>query len=79
MTALGKWAPLKLIAIVALPHASPLVIAGEHTAHGLNGKLATKLYFDHTRSWKRVSRAADWRIDLTQTGQEGPAIMIRSH
>src|SRR5262249_43378540 len=42
MTSLGKWAPLKLIAIVALPHASPLVIEGDHTANSLTGKLATK-------------------------------------
>src|SRR5215510_11005916 len=34
--------PLKLIVIVALPHASPLVIEGDHTANSLTGKLATK-------------------------------------
>jgi len=33
----------KLIVIVALPHASPLVIEGDHIANRLNGKLATKL------------------------------------
>jgi hypothetical protein len=32
---LGKCAPLKLIAIVALPHASPLLIGGDHTANHL--------------------------------------------
>src|SRR4029450_3245303 len=42
MTSLGKWAPLKLIAIVALPHAAPWVIEGEHTANGLKGKFATE-------------------------------------
>jgi len=42
MTSLGKWAPLKLIVIVSPPHASPLVIEGDHTANDLNGKLATK-------------------------------------
>src|SRR5262249_13901297 len=35
MTSLGKWAPLKLIAIVALPHASPLLMEGDHTANHL--------------------------------------------
>jgi hypothetical protein len=34
MTSFGKWAPLKLIAIVSLPHASPLVIE----AHVQGGK-----------------------------------------
>src|SRR4029434_6912713 len=33
MTSLGKWAPLKLIAIVSLPHESSLVIGGDHTAN----------------------------------------------
>src|SRR5215510_1379721 len=37
-----KWAPLKLIAIVLLPHDGPLVTEGDHTAKGLKGKLATK-------------------------------------
>jgi hypothetical protein len=45
MTTGGKCAPLKLIAIVSLPHALPLIIEGEHTANGLNGKLATKSTF----------------------------------
>src|SRR5262252_5702365 len=42
MTSWGKWAPLKLIAIVLLPHDGPLVMEGDHTANGLKGKLATK-------------------------------------
>src|SRR2546428_3047281 len=42
MTSGGKWAPLKLIAIVLLPHDGPLVMEGDHTAKGLKGKLATK-------------------------------------
>src|SRR5262249_53264419 len=42
MTSLGKCAPLKLIAIVVLPQDRPLVMEGDHTAHGLKGKLATK-------------------------------------
>src|SRR5215468_9721462 len=42
MTSWGKWAPLKLIAIVLLPHDGPLVMEGDHTAKGLKGKLATK-------------------------------------
>src|SRR5262245_4287501 len=42
MTSGGKWAPLKLIAIVALPHEVPLVIEGDHTANGLTGKFATE-------------------------------------
>src|SRR5215471_2442441 len=42
MTSGGKCAPLKLIAIVVLPHDGPLAIEGDHTAHGLKGKLATK-------------------------------------
>src|SRR5882724_10618476 len=33
MTSLGKWAPLKLIAIVSLPHESSLVVGGDHTAN----------------------------------------------
>jgi hypothetical protein len=33
MTSGGKWAPLKLIAIVALPPQSPWVIGGDHTAN----------------------------------------------
>src|SRR5262249_34445789 len=41
MTSGGKCAPLKLIAIVVLPHEVPLVIEGDHTANGLKGKLAT--------------------------------------
>src|SRR5215471_21558787 len=42
MTSGGKWAPLKLIAIVLLPHDVPLVMKGDHTVNGLKGKLATK-------------------------------------
>src|SRR5436309_2587893 len=42
MTSWGKWAPLKLIAIVLLPHDVSLVIEGDHTANSLKGKLATK-------------------------------------
>src|SRR5262249_35485727 len=42
MTSGGKCAPLKLIAIVSLPHDGPLVSEGDHTANGLKGKLATK-------------------------------------
>jgi hypothetical protein len=38
----GKWTPLKLIAIVSLARLSSLVIEGDHTANGLNGKRATK-------------------------------------
>jgi hypothetical protein len=30
----GKWAPLKLIAIVTLPHDAWLVMEGDHTANG---------------------------------------------
>jgi hypothetical protein len=30
----GKWAPLKLIAIVVLPHESSVVMEGDHTANG---------------------------------------------
>src|SRR4029453_3530220 len=33
MISLGKWAPLKLTAIVALPHDAPLLIEGEHTSN----------------------------------------------
>jgi hypothetical protein len=29
----GKWAPLKLIVFVALPHATPFVMAGDHPAN----------------------------------------------
>src|SRR4029434_7239504 len=42
MMSCGKWAPLKLIAIVVLPHDAPLVMKGEHTANGLTCKFATK-------------------------------------
>src|SRR5262249_48507065 len=35
MTSFGKRAPLKLIAIVGLPHESPRVIEGEHTVNHL--------------------------------------------
>ena len=35
---------MKLIAIVALPHAAPWIIEGDHTANGLNGKRAIKPY-----------------------------------
>jgi hypothetical protein len=42
MISWGKWTPLKLIAIVSLFDASALVIEGDHTANGLNGKLATQ-------------------------------------
>src|SRR6266567_989139 len=38
----GKWAPLKLIAIVALPHDALLVMEGEHTPNGLKCKFATE-------------------------------------
>jgi hypothetical protein len=38
----GKWAPLKLIAIVVLPHDARLVMEGDHTANGLKCKFATK-------------------------------------
>jgi len=46
MTSGGKCAPLKLIAIVSLPHALPLIIAQEHTANSLKGKLATKPFYE---------------------------------
>jgi hypothetical protein len=42
MTSGGKCAPLKLIAIVLLPHAVPVIMGEDHTAKGLKGKLATK-------------------------------------
>jgi hypothetical protein len=42
MTSGGKCAPLKLIAIVVLPHDVPLVMEEDHTAKGLKRKLATK-------------------------------------
>src|SRR5215468_8270226 len=42
MTSFGKWAPLKLIAIVSLPHASPLVIEGEHTAKSPQMKICDR-------------------------------------
>src|SRR2546426_10412742 len=42
MMSCGKWAPLKLIAIVVLPHDAPLVMKGDHTAKGLKCKFATK-------------------------------------
>jgi hypothetical protein len=51
MTSLGKWAPLKLIVIVALPHASPLVIEGDHIANRLNGKLAIYIKKVMHRGW----------------------------
>ena len=34
MISLGKCAPLKLIAIVLLPHESSLAMEGDHTANG---------------------------------------------
>ena len=42
MMSCGKWAPLKLIAIVVIPHDAPLVMKGDHTANGLKCKFATK-------------------------------------
>jgi hypothetical protein len=42
MMSCGKWAPLKLIAIVMLPHDAPLVMKEDHTANGLKCKFATK-------------------------------------
>src|SRR5215510_11769929 len=42
MTSGGKCAPLKLIAIVSLPHEVPLIIERDHTANGLKGKFATE-------------------------------------
>src|SRR5215813_7779567 len=39
MISCGKWAPLKLIAMVALPHETPLVMAGDHTANRFKRKL----------------------------------------
>src|SRR5882672_7916265 len=42
MTSWGKWAPLKLTAIVALPHVAWWVTGGEHTLKRLKGKFATK-------------------------------------
>src|SRR5215471_3406430 len=39
MTSWGKWAPLKLIAIVALPHDGPLLTGENHTANRLKEKL----------------------------------------
>ena len=38
----GKWAPLKLIAIVVLLHDVLLVMEGDHTANGLKYNFATK-------------------------------------
>jgi hypothetical protein len=35
MISLGKWAPLKLIAIGLLPLSSPWIIEGDHTSNGL--------------------------------------------
>jgi hypothetical protein len=32
---LGKWAPLKLTAIVSLPHEVLLIMERDHTANGL--------------------------------------------
>ena len=37
-----KWAPLKLIAIVVLPHDALLVMGGDHAANGLKCKFATE-------------------------------------
>jgi len=35
MMSWGKWAPLKLIAMVVLPPESPFLVEGNHTAHRL--------------------------------------------
>src|SRR6516164_2654189 len=48
MTSLGKWAPLKLIAIVALPHDVPLLTAGDHTVNRLKEKLRQNQKKTHT-------------------------------
>src|SRR5207248_6805595 len=42
MMSCGKWAPLKLIAIVSLPYDAPFVMKGDHTANGLKCNFATK-------------------------------------
>ena len=42
MTSWGKCAPLKLIAIVSLPHDAPLLTAEDHTPNGVKCKFATK-------------------------------------
>src|SRR5262250_1247107 len=42
ITSGGKWAPLKLIAIVALPLCAPWVTEGDHTPKWPQRKLATK-------------------------------------
>src|SRR5262245_38815065 len=39
MTSWGKGAPLKLVAIVALPHDGPLLTGEDHTANRLKEKL----------------------------------------
>jgi hypothetical protein len=66
----GKWAPLKLLAIVVLPHDVLWVMEGDHTANGLKYNFATKplidlieqgsdkLHGDHTAllSWEGCHR-----------------------
>jgi len=42
MMSCGKWAPLKLMAIVTLPHDARLVMGGDHIANGLKCKFATE-------------------------------------
>src|SRR5437764_14450443 len=54
----GKWAPLKLIAIVVLPHGVLLVMAGDHTANGLKCNFATKPFFIHLESRRSMSQAS---------------------
>jgi hypothetical protein len=52
----GKWAPLKLIAIVVLLHDVLLVMEGDHTANGLKYNFATKPKHFHCMPVYRILR-----------------------
>jgi hypothetical protein len=76
MTSLGKWAPLKLIAIVVLPHDVPLLTAGDHTV-----KIASKnLRQNHRERSTIIVRSPQVRDRLFEyfgyTGVHDPVIEL---
>jgi hypothetical protein len=54
MTSGEKWAPVKRIAIVALPHDALLLIEEDHTLKHLKQKLRQSMIFDERKRRNKI-------------------------
>jgi hypothetical protein len=73
----GKWAPLQLIAIVALPHDGLWGMEEDRTAHGLKEKLATKPGKPYARTLAKSVLSLITRGLVKKTTASGGTIIVR--